>query len=105
MDPKFYGINWDADDDNPDKQVVKRERAKPNCQFKGCSMSVSTTYGRPKPFCKNHVLESPYVQDMLRRMEDIDPVEDRKQAKAAFEAAKKQQELDDAISDSQGDSP
>lgn len=103
MDPKFYGINWDADDENPDKRIVKRERAKPLCTFAGCTMRVSTEYGRPKPFCKDHVLENPYVKDMLKRMEGIDPKEDRKRANAAFEAAKKQQELDDAISDSQGD--
>ena len=97
MDPKFYGIDWDADDDAPKKhKSEKRERAKPACEFKGCLLSVSTEFGKPKPFCKNHVLENPYVKDMLKRMESIDPVEDRKLANAALKAAKEQQDFDDA---------
>ena len=102
MDPKYYGINWDASDEDPNKQVVKREKAKPICKLTGCTMSVSTKFGKPKPFCKDHVLENPYVQDMLKRMELIDPKEDRKRADIALKAAKEQQDLDDAISDSEG---
>lgn len=87
MDPKFYGINWDADDENPNKRVKKREREKPFCTYQGCLERVSTEHGRPKPFCKDHVLENPYVQDLLKRMEAIDPNEDRKRANAAFKEA------------------
>ena len=87
LDPKYYGINWDATDENPNKQVKSKERSKPICEFKGCHSSVSTKFGRPKPFCSNHVFENPYVQDLLERMEVLDPVADRKAAKQAFDRA------------------
>ena len=87
LDPKYYGINWDATDEDPHKQVRSRERSKPICQFKRCALSVSTKFGRPKPFCSIHVFENPYVPDLLKRMEALDPVADRKAAKQAFDRA------------------
>lgn len=92
MDPKIYGIDWSADDEAP-KSNGKRVREKPLCEKAGCGQRVSTEFRKPKPFCKDHVLENPYVQDLLRRMEDIDPKEDRKRANKAFEEAKTKWEL------------
>ena len=88
IDPKIYGIDWNADDENPNKKKPPVIREKPFCEIKGCDQRVSTEHGRPKPFCKDHVFENPYVQDLLERMKDIDPKEDRKKANAAFERAK-----------------
>ena len=96
MDPKIYGIDWDADDEDPKPTKTKnRVREKPFCELPGCSSRVSTEFGRPKPFCKDHVLENPYVQDMLKRMEGIDPKEDRKRANRVFEEEKARQEAED----------
>lgn len=78
MDPNIYGIDWDGSG---------RIREKPFCEFKDCKNRVSTEFGKPKPFCKDHVLENPYVKDLLKRMELIDPNEDRKRANAAFKRA------------------
>lgn len=81
MDPKIYAIDWGSDG---------RIREKPFCELAGCNNRVSTEFGKPKPFCKDHVLENPYVKNMLKQMALIDPKEDRKRANAAFEEAKKE---------------
>lgn len=91
-DPKIYGINWDAEDDDPLKQVKPRQKEKPFCRVENCFERVSTEHGRPKPYCKDHVFENPYVQDLLKRYELLDEKEDRKKANAAF---KKAEQLDD----------
>jgi hypothetical protein len=107
-DPQIYGIDWNADDD-PKKSKTVRPKNKPFCEFKGpfvgrksvqaqlvCGERVSTEHGRHKPFCKNHVLENLYVQDLLLRYRLLDDKADRKKAKEAFKVleAKWQEEYD-----------
>ena len=90
-DPAIYGIDWSIDDEGNRKNTKPKD--KPFCEFRvmvgksdsraylNCSERVSTESGKPKPFCKDHVLENPYVQDMLKRYAQIDPVEERKRVK------------------------
>ena len=82
--PDIYGIDWD-NDESDGKIKRKREREKPFCEIPECNNRVSTEFGRPKPYCKDHVFENPYVKDLLLRMEQIDPVEDRKRANEVFQ--------------------
>lgn len=93
IDPEVYGIDWEADDDNPDKKPPQKIRQKPFCEFEGCAMRVSTEHGRPKPFCRDHVFENPYVKALLKRIENLDDKADRKRTKEAFERAKAQYEV------------
>ena len=108
LDSNIYGINWKQEEkeilemleeaETP-KDVKRLEgklaklrtsvgpriKYKPICEYEGCTIAVSTEHGRAKPFCRNHVLENPYVQDMLLRYSQVDIVADRKRAKKAFE--------------------
>ena len=107
-DPQIYGIDWDTDDDTSEKKT-RRPKNKPLCEYRGpfvgqedvqaqltCVERVSTEHGRHKPFCKDHVFENPYVQDVLRRYAQLNVKEDRKNAKEAFQVleAKWQEDYD-----------
>ena len=87
IDPTIYGIDWDADDEAPRKKPKQLIREKPFCEIEECSNRVSTEHGRPKPFCKDHVFENPYVQDLVKRIAALDDKADRKQTKEAFKRA------------------
>lgn len=93
MDPNIYGIDWNTDDDGNTRKAKPKD--KPFCEFQGatvgegdtsafiaCSERVSTEFGKPKPFCKDHVFENPYVQDLLKRYAQIDENEERKRVRA-----------------------
>ena len=93
VDSNVYGIDWHIDDDGNTKKT--KPKNKPFCVFQGdavgmsdtrafvgCPERVSTEHDKPKPFCADHVLENPYVQNMLERYASIDPAAERKRAKA-----------------------
>lgn len=87
----IYGIDWDLDDFG--NTTATRERYKPFCEYPNCGQRVSTEFGRPKPYCKDHVEENPYVKDLLSRIAEVNDKEDRKKAEEAFLKLKK--EFDD----------
>jgi len=101
VDPLIYGIDWNADDDEPKKQVkktstkTKSSMSKLECTIDGCKNRVSAEKGKPKPWCKDHVFESPYVQDMLQRYAELDDKEDRRIANEKYEAEVARQEAED----------
>lgn len=92
LDNLIYGVNWDATDEEPDKEasIEARIKEKPFCEIEGCTERVSTEFGRPKPYCKDHVFENPYVKDLVKRLEALDDAKDQKAAKCAFEKLKKE---------------
>lgn len=87
VDPKHYGVNWHSNDEDPTKQLKSREREKPFCEIEDCNNRVSTEFGKPKPFCKDHVFENPYVKNLIKKMESLDVASDRKTANEAFKRA------------------
>lgn len=88
QDPQIYGIDWNADDSQVGSSKSPRVKEKPFCELEGCSNRVSTEFNRPKPYCTEHIKESPYVQEIIRLWAEIDPKEDRKRANIAFKKLK-----------------
>jgi len=95
-DPQVYGIDWDATDEDPktSKPSGPIIRAKPVCEYDGCELAVSTEFNKPKPYCRDHVFENPYVQDVLRRYQELDEREDRKLTAERWELMKKEAQND-----------
>ena len=58
-----------------------------NGSISGCDNPVSTEFGRPKPFCREHVLESPYPKELAGRLlagEEPDPNKDYQATEKAW---------------------
>ena len=60
LNTDIYGIDWNVAETNIKKKACVRE--KPFCTIEGCTNRVSTKHGKPKPWCTEHILESPYVK-------------------------------------------
>jgi len=65
----------------------------------GCLNKVSTKYGRPKPYCKEHIDQSPYIADLMQKAaEGQGKPMGKKEADEAFKAAKREHiEIGDKI--------
>jgi len=71
------------------KDFIEGKLACPVCSGKveGCDNSVSTDYGKPKPFCNEHLDESPYPKDLMDRFGGVGlpgAPEDSKSVKSGF---------------------
>lgn len=66
------------------------------CKVPGCDRKVSTEFGRPKPFCSAHIEQSPYIQNLMKRVEAHYAGEpdsernDRERAEKAFRKAEEE---------------
>lgn len=83
-------------DEKPEEVRRKLYKNKTDCKFPGCDKQVTTEFGRPKPYCTDHIDESPYIKDLKKKVDEFyagepeSELKERNRAREAFEKAEEE---------------